>query len=434
MNDTQMHESIINAGVTECIILAGGLGTRLREAVPELPKAMAPVAGRPFLSYVINYLRMQGIQQFIFSLGYRSEVIIDYLKNEYPLLQYRCVIEEEPLGTGGAIRLAIRESQTNDVLVVNGDTIFEIDLEGLFALHRSSHAECTLALKPMKNFDRYGVVELSEQGLVNSFKEKKYYEEGLINGGVYLLDKVKFLSNPFPDKFSFEKDYLEPNAGKGVLSGKLDDGYFIDIGIPEDFIKAGKDFKRLPLNISSINQEWSLFLDRDGVINEEIAGNYVMQWKEFIFSKGVLDVMKKLSGSFGHVFVVSNQRGVGRGLMTEEMLLTIHHEMQREVEVVGGRIDRIYYCTEKDDHYFFRKPNPGMAFLAKKDFPDIDFKRSVMVGNKPGDMKFGKAAGMHTVFITSTNPAPPLPHPDIDAVFPSLYAFAHAISAASSQS
>ncbi len=420
----------INTGVTECIILAGGLGTRLREAVPELPKAMAPVAGRPFLSYVINYLRMQGVQQFIFSLGYRSEAIIDYLEKEYPLLQYKCVVEEEPLGTGGAIQLAMKEAVTEQVLVVNGDTIFEVDLEGLAAFHDSVKAECTLALKPMKNFDRYGLVEIDEAGQVISFREKQYYDEGFINGGVYLVNHQSFFRHSFPQKFSFEKDYLEPHAAKGVLYGKLDEGYFIDIGIPGDFQKADRDFQRKPLDLSAIDQDWSLFLDRDGVINEEIPASYVMLWKEFVFSKGVLDVMKKLSDSFGHVFVVSNQRGVGRGLMTEEMLKTIHFEMQREVEVVGGRIDRIYYCTEEEDHHFFRKPNPGMALLAKKEFPGIDFGKSIMVGNKPGDMKFGRAAGMYTVFITSTNPGQSFPHPDIDAVFPSLYEFAKAIETA----
>ncbi len=420
----------INTGVTECIILAGGLGTRLREAVPGLPKAMAPVAGKPFLSYLINYLRMQGIDQFIFSLGYRSEAIIDFLEKEYPLLQYKCVIEEEPLGTGGAVQLAMKQAVTDQVLVVNGDTFYEVDLEGMFAFHNSVKAGCTMVLKPMKQFDRYGLVELDEAGQVISFREKQYYDEGLINGGVYLVDRQSFLSHSFPEKFSFEKDYLEPNAGKDVLYGKLDEGYFIDIGIPGDFQKADRDFQRKPFDLSAIDQEWSLFLDRDGVINEELPASYVMQWKEFIFSKGVLEVMKKLSDSFGHVFVVSNQRGVGRGLMTEEMLQTIHLEMQREVEVVGGRIDRIYYCTEVDDHYLFRKPNPGMAMQAKKEFPAISFKKSIMVGNKPGDMKFGRAAGMYTVFITSTNPSQPYPHPDIDAVFPSLYDFAKAIEAA----
>src|SRR3982751_4600276 len=193
----------------EAIILAGGLGTRLREAVPDLPKCMAPVAGRPFLSYVIDHLLMQGVQRFIFSLGYKSETIEGYLEDFYPTLDYTAVIEKEPLGTGGAIMLAIQKATTNQVVVANGDTLFRIKLDEIALVHHSNNSSCSLALKPMQNFDRYGVVETSETGKIVSFKEKKFYAEGLINGGVYLLNKTKFLAHSFPEKFSFEKDYLE---------------------------------------------------------------------------------------------------------------------------------------------------------------------------------------------------------------------------------
>jgi len=110
----------------EAIILAGGLGTRLRDAVPDLPKCMAPVAGRPFVSFVIDYLRMQGIERFIFSLGYKSGVIEEFLQKEYPTLDYTSVIEPEPLGTGGAIRLAIQKTVSRNIVVANGDTLFKI--------------------------------------------------------------------------------------------------------------------------------------------------------------------------------------------------------------------------------------------------------------------------------------------------------------------
>src|SRR5687767_12069350 len=125
------------------IILAGGLGTRLREAVPDFPKCMAPVAGKPFLSYVIDSLRMQGIEHFVFSLGYNSEVIDEWLQKEYPTLSYTSVIEKEPLGTGGAIRLAIENANGQNVLIANGDTLFRIKLKELDALHQSNNSECT---------------------------------------------------------------------------------------------------------------------------------------------------------------------------------------------------------------------------------------------------------------------------------------------------
>ena len=415
-------------GGQEAIILAGGLGTRLRDAVPDLPKCMAPAAGRPFLAYVIDYLRMQGIERFVFSLGYKSSVIEGYLQKHYPTLNYTSVIEEEPLGTGGAIQLAIQKAASNDILVANGDTLFKINAKALTGFHQTHKAECTLALKPMQNFDRYGVVETDANGRILSFKDKQFYQIGLINGGIYILNKEKFLARSLPEKFSFEKDYLEKFCSEGNFYGLQQQGYFIDIGIPEDYSKAQDDLKRPELDLKQIDQSWTLFLDRDGVINEEKLGEYVLHWGEFIFSKGVLNVFKKLSHVFGRIIVVSNQRGVGKGLMTEEALQSIHLEMQREVEIVHGRIDKIYYCTEKDDKYFNRKRNPGMAVQALKDFPDVDLSKSIIVGNKPSDMKFGRSAGMFTVFVKTTNPDQPFPHPDIDLEFPTLSDFASAIA------
>lgn len=180
------------------------------------------------------------------------------------------------------------------------------------------------------------------------------------------------------------------------------------------------------LNIKTIDTTWTLFLDRDGVINEEKSGEYILHWKHFIFSKGVLEVFKKLSNSFGRIIIVTNQKGVGRGLMSQQNLDEIHTEMQKEVEAAGGRIDRIYACTDLDDTNINRKPNHGMALQARKDFPDIDFSKSIMVGNKPGDMRFGRNVGMFTVFVATTNPDEPFPHADIDLRFPSLSCFADA--------
>jgi D-glycero-alpha-D-manno-heptose 1-phosphate guanylyltransferase len=162
--------------IKEAIILAGGFGTRLRDAIPDLPKCMAPVNGRPFLFYVINYLRSQGIEKFIFSLGYKHEVVEAYLYAEFSTLDFQCLIEKEPLGTGGAILASSYKTSEQTVLVVNGDTIFKVDLEKGFADHVKHDSDCTLLLKPMENFDRYGVVELNEDDSIKSFEEKKFYK------------------------------------------------------------------------------------------------------------------------------------------------------------------------------------------------------------------------------------------------------------------
>ncbi len=410
--------------IKEAIILAGGLGTRLRDAVPDLPKCMAPVAGRPFLFYVINTLRLQGIEKFIFSLGYKHEAIISYLEEQFATLSYEYVIEEEPLGTGGAIQLACTKVTANNILVANGDTLFKINLPGLARLHEENNAACTLALKPMQQFDRYGVIALNNDNSVHSFKEKQFHESGLINGGIYLLNKEQFLATQWPLKFSFEKDYLEQRT-QG-LYGSIQDDYFIDIGIPEDYNKAQEDLQQPTLNLEQINPSWTLFLDRDGVINVDKEGSYIFNTGEFVFMNGAPALFKKLRKIFNRIIVVTNQRGVGRQLMTEADLDLIHQEMRQQIAAAGGKLDQIYYCSAVYNDHPLRKPNPGMAVLAKHDFPDINLDKSIMVGNNISDMQFARNSGMYSVFVKTTRPNQP-PHPDIDLAFDSLADFTEAL-------
>ena len=195
--------------IKEAIILAGGLGTRLRSVVSDKPKCMATVAGKPFLHYLISFLKNNGIEKFIFSVGYLHEVIEDYLKQKFSTLDYKISLESEPLGTGGAIKLACSKTSEKDVLICNGDTLYKIDLSSLGKFHQEKKASCSLTLKRMENFDRYGVVELNKDESVKAFREKQFYTSGLINGGIYALNVPDFLKQNLPEKFSFEKEFLE---------------------------------------------------------------------------------------------------------------------------------------------------------------------------------------------------------------------------------
>lgn len=228
--------------IREAVILAGGLGTRLQAAL-NVPKCMAIVSGKPFLHYVISHLKQQGIERFIFSLGYMHEVVATDLSKSYPSLNYQLSIEKKLLGTGGAVQLACALTSEPDILIVNGDTLFKIVLNELASFHAEQHAACTIALKPMKNTGRYGKVEINKDGYVQSFKEKYSNEEGLINGGVYALDVSEFLKMNLPSLFSFEKDYLERYYPTQKMMGLVQDEYFIDIGIPEDLVKVNNEIK-----------------------------------------------------------------------------------------------------------------------------------------------------------------------------------------------
>lgn len=229
--------------LTEAIILAGGLGTRLQQAVPELPKCLAPVNGRPFIQYVVDHLVGQGIDRIILSLGHRSEQVMDYFDTHPQAVPMAYAIEEEPLGTGGGIKFSLRYAGTEQVLIVNGDTLCKADIRQLGTEHKHYRAVCTLSLKPMQQFSRYGSVLLDEENHITRFREKAYCEEGLINTGVYVVDKERFSQNNFPEKFSFEKDFLERYCPEGIIYGFIQDEYFIDIGIPEDYEKAQVELK-----------------------------------------------------------------------------------------------------------------------------------------------------------------------------------------------
>ena len=427
MESEQLRILPFRRKVGEAIILAGGLGTRLRSSITDLPKCMAPVNGRPFLFYVINYLRSQGIETFIFSLGYKHEAIEAYLNDQFSTLNFQCSIEKEPLGTGGAILAACYRATDENVLVVNGDTLFRASIPEAAGFHLSKNAACTVLLKPMININRYGVVELNGDNRITLFREKKYYEKGYINCGLYILNVPGFLKEELPDKFSFEKDYLENLYKVRPIYGRIEDKYFIDIGTPEDYKQAQDELRTTPVNLKTIDKTWAVFLDRDGVINHEKKEDYVRSWGEFEFYTGAREAIKLIAEKCGHVIVVTNQRGVGKGLMTEDELKDVHEKMKASVELAGGRIDGIYLCTSTDTHHPDLKPNPGMAFRAAQDIPGIDLTKSIVAGNKPSDMLFGRNAGLFTAFIATTHPEIELPHPDIDFRFHSLIDFAKAL-------
>jgi len=184
----------------------------------------------------------------------------------------------------------------------------------------------------------------------------------------------------------------------------------------------------LSFNFSDINPNWTLFLDRDGVINVEKDNDYIKTWNEFEFYNESIEALPILANLFKTIVIATNQKGVGRGIMTENDLNQIHENMLRTIKTIGGRIDHVFYCTDIENDSINRKPQPGMAMQAKEMFPFIDFNTSIMVGNRPSDMAFGRNAGLHTIFLATTHPETPFPDPNIDFRFNNLLEFANALS------
>lgn len=221
----------------EVVVLAGGKGTRLQSVVNDVPKPMAPIKEKPFLEYLLKYIISQGAKKVILSVGYKSQTIIDHFKESFLDCPIEYVIEEKPLGTGGAIKKSLEKVNDDNAVVLNGDTFFKVNLKEFESFHNESNTKLSLSLKTMKRFDRYGSVVV-ENGMIKEFQEKQYCDSGLINGGVYLINK-NLMNEIDKDVFSFETEFLNPN--KHNIAAYIVDEYFIDIGIPEDYYKAQTD-------------------------------------------------------------------------------------------------------------------------------------------------------------------------------------------------
>lgn len=222
----------------EAIVLAGGLGTRLQSIISEMPKPMAPITNQPFLFYVLNWLEKNGITRVILSVGYKWEIIFKEFGERFNSIELDYSIEDSPLGTGGAVAFAMTKLKENQFFIINGDTFFDVDLTSLLSFHKTGAYDFSIVLKPMSNFERYGSVELDENNRIIQFNEKSPRKNGLINGGIYLANYSINKYFPFTEKFSFENEFMEKMVTQLSFGGLVNDNYFIDIGVPEDYIRA----------------------------------------------------------------------------------------------------------------------------------------------------------------------------------------------------
>ena len=377
----------------QAIILAGGFGTRLQKVVKDNPKPMAPIQNRPFLFYLLSYLKKNKFTDIVISVGYLKEQIIEYFGDNFLGMNISYAIEEKPLGTGGAIINSLQNiDQSQPVVVLNGDTFIEIDYDELLENHDRSEKIITIALKNIENSSRYGFVEI-QNGIICSFKEKSLTpQSGYINSGVYVIDPAIFTQHTFEKKFSFETDFLVKCTKILQINTFKADNYFIDIGIPEDY-------QRSQAEIPQIARNKALFLDRDGVIN--IDHGHVGKIEDFDFVDGIFELCQKAQNSGHLIVIITNQAGIAKGYYSEEDFLTLTSWMETEFRKNGVTISKTYYCPyhiegkiekykkESED----RKPNPGMILKAIKEF-NIDPNQSILIGDKDTDIEAGERSGV----------------------------------------
>ena len=386
------------------IILAGGLGTRLRTVVKDVPKPMAEIDGTPFLEILMDNMLHYGADEFVLCVSYMREKISSYFGASYKGCPVRYSVEEEPLGTGGAIKQAFDLFGLDEAIVINGDSFIKMDYADFYK--KNSGQILSIALKYMDNASRYGLVETQGDYILRFNEKSTEAKSGLINAGIYLINKALWQYAPKENKFSFEKDVLEKYIGKIKASFYQTEDYFIDIGVPESYAQANRELKQV---IGFKNK--ALFLDRDGVINVDKHHVYKIEDCEFI--DGIFDLCRKAKSQGYKIIVVTNQAGIAKGIYTEEDYFKFRDYVHAEFEKQGCPIDAEYYCPyhiegqgkyRKDSED--RKPNPGMILKAAKDF-NIDLSQSILIGDKESDIEAGKNAGVATnilsIFINLDN-------------------------------
>ena len=230
----------------EAIILAGGFGTRLSHIVSDVPKPMAPVCGRPFLCYILDRLARHHFTHIVLSTGHMHEKIEAFFGNEYNGIKISYARETTPLGTGGGMLFALQKCTTDNIVVLNGDTLFDIDFNSLIEFHQKHNPDLTMVLRHVENVSRYGEVCVDDRHRVISFREKDASQgAGLINGGIYVVKKSLFDGFQQGQRFSFETDILQSQYQQRTFRAYVANNYFIDIGIPEDYHRAQKEFESL---------------------------------------------------------------------------------------------------------------------------------------------------------------------------------------------
>lgn len=391
----------------EAIILAGGLGTRLAKTVTDRQKVMAPVGGCPFLAYVLKDLKKKGFGKVVLAVSYRYEQIKDYFKNEYSDIKLLYSVEDEPLGTGGAIKKALTLCEEKDIAVINGDTFFDVDFSRLFDLYKQNNADVVLAAKEMPDCTRHSTLCIDKSGRITEFAEKKPQKKGYINGGVYIINRDIF-SEITAVRFSFEKDILEKMTD-GLYALKSE-SYFIDMGIPEAYFRANTE---LPLLFGEKNFK-AAFLDRDGVICKE--KHHLYKTEDFEFIEGAPKALEYLREQGYLIIVITNQAGVAKGLYTEEDVNILHSHMLNEIRDIT-HIDAVYYCPYHPEAVISkyrldspeRKPGDGMIKRAVADFRnkgiEIELSSSILIGDKLSDIMAGKKAGIGTNILVRSGHA-----------------------------
>ena len=373
-------------------LLAGGLGTRLRPVVSDRPKVLAPIGTRPFLAYLLDQIAAAGCRSVVLCTGYLGEQIASAFGQNYGSLRIHYSQEQEPLGTGGALRLAMPRFESESVLVMNGDSYCGIDLSDYWDWHNRRQAATSMALARVMHSERYGSVRFDDASQIIEFSEKRNSGIAWINAGIYFLGQEFLASIPQDGSVSLERDVFPRWVGRG-LYGYRAPGPFLDIGTPEDFGAAEDFFARL----HDSQQRRFIVLDRDGTIIEECE--YLSKPEQVVLIPGAAAALRELQQMGFGLAVITNQSGVGRGFFDLEHVRLVHQRLEQLLEQEGVRLDGLYVCPHTpDDDCDCRKPNLGLMRQASSEL-GFRLRDSIVIGDKPCDIDMGRMAGATTFLV-----------------------------------
>jgi len=407
--------------VAGVIILAGGAGTRLRSVLADTQKVVAPVGGRPMLSFLLDQCRHAGVREVTLAVGYRADQVRERLGESYDGMSIRYSVEPSPLGTGGAIALAAAGLGDGPVVVLNGDSFVDVDIAAVLAWHRARRARATVVLTEVADSGRYGSVSVDAQGRVLAFAEKSITGSGrgLVNAGIYVLERDALRAFP-AGAHSIERDVLPALVGQGLFAWRVP-GRFIDIGLPETYAAAAD----VLTDERTAVRRGFVVLDRDGTVIEE--RQYLHHTDQVALLPGASEGLSRMRASGLRLVMATNQAGIGRGMYSESDFEAVQQHLATLLDRDDVRFDAVFHCPHHPDAgCTCRKPATGMIDQARAQLGGDE--PVAVVGDKRCDIDLARAIGAASILVTTGYGATEFAHGlDADFLVDDLLGAAHVV-------